>query len=69
MSEDDTFNRLRRIPFEQMRQIVCEFNLRYHPINDRSKLYRQMEANGWTLAEYHDVKDRMGPIKAGIDYE
>ena len=54
-TEQDTIDRLRRIPFEDMRQLVVEFNdrvgLRQTGMYD--DLYRLMADNGWGLEDYH----------------
>lgn len=53
-TEDDTFRRLKRIPFEEMRQKIADIG-RKHDITyqKEQKLKREeLEKFGWTLSEY-----------------
>lgn len=52
-TEDDTFRRLKRIPFERMRGIIGKAKLSIilgHPGIDIDKIYAE---NGWTRDEYN----------------
>lgn len=55
MNEDDTFSRLRRIPYNEMKTKVIAFNMEnvIKKNSDRSGLYPLMEEHGWNLADYH----------------
>ena len=48
-TEQDTFNRLKRMPFEQMRQIVRELN---RTRQDR-RVSKAINDSGWNVMEYH----------------
>jgi hypothetical protein len=48
MTEDDTFNALRRIPFKEMKALIVE--------NSLSTVCHEilLEQNGWSADEYHE---------------
>lgn len=49
-TEEDTFNRLRRIPFEQMRLMIRGINR--VGIWRKGAALKALEENGWTENEY-----------------
>lgn len=57
-TEDDTFRRLKRIPFEKMRIISGKAKLSIalgHPCIDLDKIYAE---NGWTRDEYNTEMEK-----------
>jgi hypothetical protein len=55
MTEDDTFRRLKRIPYEEMRAQIIQISLNLRNGTKSAAL----KAGGWTYEEYRDerVKD------------
>jgi hypothetical protein len=55
MTEKDTFNRLRRIPYQEMMKLVTK----EHFVDDwparQEEFFRLLETNGWNYAEYHQA--------------
>ena len=56
-TEQDTFDRLRRIPYEEMRELVHKFYMNHAPldIKSRGNLCNLFEEYGWTLKDYNIV--------------
>jgi hypothetical protein len=55
MTEDDTFNTLRRTPFEQVKEIIIEMNRRFQSIQEKTIV---LEEHGWDINEYEDLLDQ-----------
>jgi hypothetical protein len=51
MTEDDTFRRLKRIPFEEMRRQIVVLNRLKYPTRVPLK-HQALENGGWTLQEF-----------------
>jgi len=66
-TEQDTFNRLRRIPFTEMKAQVVAYNLATSDIRLISiyeeGMNRLLESKGWTYDDYMNVNDRKGPLR------
>jgi len=60
MTEDDTFRRLKRLPFEEMRQQIIQIS--YQQVKDGPRSTKRkidaLEAGGWKLEEYQDERAR-----------
>jgi hypothetical protein len=54
MTEDDTFERLRRPSYRQMANIVMNFNIR-HNGQCKEELWNIMISLGWTREEYRQA--------------
>lgn len=58
MTEDDTFRRLKRIPYEEMRQQIIKISVQQ--ISDGPRSYARkidaLTAGGWTFEEYRDER-------------
>lgn len=53
MNEDDTFNALRRVSFEEMRRLVIRKNETNIPEEDYNRVMKELiEGHGWTIDEY-----------------
>ena len=61
LNEDDTFRRLKRIPYEEMRRQIVQISVQQfvEGPGSRKRKIDALEAGGWTLEEYRDerVKD------------
>jgi hypothetical protein len=66
-TEQDTFDRLRRIPFAEMKAQIVEYNLATSDIRLISiyeeGMNRVLESRGWTYDDYMNMNDRQGPVK------
>lgn len=51
-TQDDTFERLKRIPYEEMATIVSNFNVNRNG-RDKEELVGIMKSCGWTSDVYH----------------
>ncbi len=62
MTEDDTFNALRRLTFEEMRRLRHRFwwnkTNTINPINIDDEKNFTFEVHGWTRTEYFDELDK-----------
>jgi hypothetical protein len=62
-TEQDTFDRLRRIPIEDMCRLVSEYNVTFGPgprSAQHENLYSLMKDNGWTSSDYIKASFNMG---------
>lgn len=51
-TEDDTFNALRRIPFEQMRRLAGRAKIARMMGDESIDLHKLFKENGWTQVAY-----------------
>ena len=55
MTEDDTFNRLRRTPVQDMRILLKEWSLTSDDMSDAS-MTTLLQKHGWTQDEYYTTR-------------
>ena len=59
MTEDDTFRKLKRIPYRDMAKLMIDFHWNSGLFPNQASLKKLMESNGWTEKEYEDEYNRL----------
>ena len=60
LTQDDTFERLRRIPFDQMRTMVAKFYIDNN--GTRISIEAMMKSHGWSVEKYNVEWNRLNDL-------